>query len=73
MAAMFNLALVIAQSGPRDDNPSEGGGILIIVGVILAVVLVVAAGVVLVNRFGVRQRVSRRPKQGDGVGDRARS
>lgn len=65
MSVLMNLAVLAAESpGPRGDNPSEGGGLLIIAGVIVAVMVIAALGVLLVNRFGVRQmpRRSRRPR-----------
>jgi hypothetical protein len=56
------IAVLAAQApGPRGDNPSELGGILIIAGIVAAVVLLALAGYVLATRFGrTRAEVARR-------------
>jgi hypothetical protein len=62
MAHLLNLALLAADSpGPRGDNPSDLGGILIIVGIVLvATAVVVGAGWLLATRGRSRRGTFRR-------------
>jgi hypothetical protein len=57
-AAIHTLALTIAQSdgAGRGDNPSEIGGVVIIVGVILLAVVVIGTVCYLVARATARRR-----------------
>ena len=57
-AAIHAAVLTLAQTeGPgRGDNPSEVGGVLIIVGVIVLAILVVGSGCYLVARGTARRR-----------------
>ncbi len=58
-AALLDFALVLAASpGPRGDNPSDSGGILIVVGIAVAVVLLGATVLILMQR---RTRPRRSP------------
>jgi hypothetical protein len=61
-AQLHELGLLAAQSpGPRGDNPSDLGGILIVVGIVAAVVLVaVVAFLVLPRSRRARGDASRR-------------
>lgn len=57
--ALVQIAAVLAASpGPRNDNPSTTGGVLIIVGVIVAVVLIAAIAAVVVLRVRGRGATS---------------
>lgn len=50
-ARLLDVVLLVAQSGPRDDNPSGGGGVLLVVGiVVVTLVAVMAIGLFLRNR-----------------------
>jgi hypothetical protein len=62
IADLVSLALLAADSpGPRGDNPSDLGGILIIVAIVLvAVAVVVGAGWLLATRGSTRRGVFRR-------------
>jgi hypothetical protein len=67
MTALMNtIALTLAQSdgAGRGDNPSEAGGVLIIVGVIVLAALVIGAICFLVARATARRRGG--VKQGAG-------
>jgi len=66
VATIYMAALTIAQSdgAGRGDNPSEAGGILIIVGVILLAIVAVGTGAYLVARSTARRRGG--DKQGAG-------
>jgi hypothetical protein len=67
MTALVNtIALALAQSdgAGRGDNPSEAGGVLIIVGVIVLAALVIVAICFLVARATARRRGG--VKQGAG-------
>lgn len=65
-ATVYTAALALAQSeGPgRGDNPSEAGGVLIIVGVIVLAALVIGTACYLVARATARRRGG--VKQGAG-------
>jgi hypothetical protein len=66
MATVHTIAFALAQSdgSGRGDNPSEVGGVLIIVGVILLAALVIGTACVLIARATARRR--RGVKQGAG-------
>jgi hypothetical protein len=65
-AAIYTAAMTLAQSeGPgRGDNPSEAGGVLILVGVILLAILAVGAGCYFVARSTARRRGGERQEPG---------
>jgi len=65
-AAIYTAAITLAQSdgAGRGDNPSEAGGILLIVGVILLAILAVGTGAYLVARSTSRRRGGRRREPG---------
>jgi hypothetical protein len=64
--AIYTAVLTLAQTeGPgRGDNPSEAGGVLIIVGVILLAMLVIGTGCYLVARSTTRRRGGERQSPG---------
>jgi len=66
VATVYTAALTLAQSdgAGRGDNPSEIGGVLIIVGVILLAVVVIGTVCYLVARATARRRGD--VKQGAG-------
>jgi hypothetical protein len=66
MATVQTIALALAQSdgAGRGDNPSEAGGVLIIVGVIVLAALVIGTVCYLVARATARRRGG--VKQGAG-------
>jgi hypothetical protein len=66
VATIYTAALVLAQSdgAGRGDNPSEIGGVLIIVGVILLAALVIGTVCYLIARATARRRGG--VKQGAG-------
>jgi hypothetical protein len=66
VATIYTTALMLAQSegAGRGDNPSEAGGVLIIVGVILLAVLVIGTVCWLIARATARRRGG--VKQGAG-------
>ena len=49
-AAAVKVALVLAQSPGRSENPSDAGGVLIVVGIALGVLLVAAVALTLLLR-----------------------
>jgi hypothetical protein len=65
-AAIYTAMLTLAQSeGPgRGDNPSEAGGVLILVAAIALAILAVGTGCYLVARTTARRRGADR--QGPG-------
>jgi hypothetical protein len=69
LATLLTLA---AETGPgRGENPDEGAGVILIVGVIVAVVLVVVlAGLLLRSRLGRRRTdvFRRRPYRRGRIG-----
>jgi len=66
MATIYAAALMLAQSdgAGRGDNPSEAGGVLIIIGVILLAAVVIGTVCFLVARATARRRSG--VKQGAG-------
>jgi hypothetical protein len=66
MATIYTAALTLAQSdgAGRGDNPSEVGGVLIIVGVIVLATLVIGTACYLIARSTARRRGG--VKQGAG-------
>jgi hypothetical protein len=66
MATVHTIALALAQSdgAGRGDNPSEAGGVLLIVGVIVLAALVIGTVCYLVARATARRRGG--VKQGAG-------
>lgn len=66
VATIYTATFMLAQSdgAGRGDNPSEAGGVLIIVGVILLAAAVIAAVCFLVARATARRRGG--VKQGAG-------
>lgn len=66
IAAIYTAAVALAQTQApgRGDNPSETGGLLIIVGSIVVMILLVGAGAYLVARSTARRRGTE--KQGSG-------
>lgn len=54
MTDLYVSLLLIAQDspGPRGDNPDDGGGILIIVGIVLAVAIGGFLLHLLIHKFG---------------------
>jgi hypothetical protein len=51
-AQLHGVALVAADSpGPRGDNPSDLGGILIVVGIVAAVALLAVVAFIVLPRF----------------------
>lgn len=61
MAMLVDTLGLLAQTegGGRGENPSELGGILIIVGAIVLAVLAIGSGWYLLGRATVRKRVKR--------------
>jgi hypothetical protein len=66
LATIYTAALTLAQSdgAGRGDNPSEAGGVLIVIGVILLAALVIGSACYLIARATARRR--RGVKQGAG-------
>jgi hypothetical protein len=61
-AQLHQLGLLAAESpGPRGDNPSDLGGILIVVGIVAAVALVAVVVFVVLPR--VRRAVGDAPRR----------
>jgi hypothetical protein len=65
-AAIYTAAVTLAQSdgAGRGDNPSEVGGVLLIVAVILLVILAVGSGAYLLARGTTRRRGERKQEPG---------
>jgi hypothetical protein len=72
MTDLYVSLLLIAQDrpGPRGDNPDDGGGVLIVVGIVVAVALAGFLLHFLFQRFGrTKQRaMERHPAKPGRVG-----
>jgi hypothetical protein len=54
--SLADLAVVIAQQGPRGDAPDEGGGLLVIAAVIVGIIVVAIVLWTVVRRSHNRER-----------------